>query len=278
MEKPRMGGPTRVGASRATMKAQGMTRLTWAMALGVVLAALVSAPAQWLSWAVSQLTHGQVQMRDARGSVWRGDAQWVLTSGEGGREALALPSRLAWQIQWVGFLSWQWRFQTDCCLTQPWRFTLIPSIDGLDLSLQGGASQWPLRWLGGLGAPWNTVGLDGFLGTKEVDLKVSWRPWHAQGLQIVGKADLEMAEVTSDLSTIKPLGDYKVLLVANENVSISLQTLRGHLNLQGQGTWNTKGLRFEGLAEAAKGYEAALMNVLGVLGQRRGERTVLKWV
>ena len=80
-----------------------------------------------------------------------------------------------------------------------------------------------------------------------------------------------------DLSTIKPLGDYKVLLVANENVSISLQTLRGHLNLQGQGTWNTKGLRFEGLAEAAKGYEAALMNVLGVLGQRRGERTVLKW-
>ena len=67
------------------------------------------------------------------------------------------------------------------------------------------------------------------------------------------------------------------MLMANDQVSIDLKTLQGHLNLQGQGTWTAKGLRFEGLAQAAQGYEAALMNVLGVLGPRSGPRTVLKW-
>ena len=259
------------------MKLRRFSSLPWAITLGVMCGVIRFAPAHGLAMAVSSMTHGQVQLRDAKGTLWQGDAQWVLTSGEGGREAAGLPSRLSWQMQWVDVLSWQWQFQADCCLPQPLRLTFAPSWRGFEMSLQGGASQWPLRWLGGLGAPWNTVGLGGRLVTQQVDFKVAWRPLDSRAMRLEGKVALEMAEVTSDLSTVKPLGHYRVMLMANDQVSIDLKTLQGHLNLQGQGTWTAKGLRFEGLAQAAQGYEAALMNVLGVLGPRSGPRTVLKW-
>jgi hypothetical protein len=36
-------------------------------------------------------------------------------------------------------------------------------------------------------------------------------------------------------------------------------------------------LKFEGEARANTGHETALANLLGVLGQRVGNRTVLRW-
>ena len=72
---------------------------TWGMALGLLLAGVLHAPAQWLATGVNAASRGHVQLRDAQGTVWRGNAQWVLTSGPGGQDALALPQRLHWQWQ-----------------------------------------------------------------------------------------------------------------------------------------------------------------------------------
>ena len=64
------------------------------VAVGALSALVLWAPAQWLANAVSSLSGERVQLRSPQGTVWRGSAQWVLTSGPGGQDALALPQRL----------------------------------------------------------------------------------------------------------------------------------------------------------------------------------------
>jgi hypothetical protein len=47
--------------------------------------------------------------------------------------------------------------------------------------------------------------------------------------------------------------------------------------MQGRGAFGARGFSFEGEARANTGHETALANLLGVLGQRLGNRTVLRW-
>jgi general secretion pathway protein N len=56
-----------------------------------------------------------------------------------------------------------------------------------------------------------------------------------------------------------------------------LATTDGRLLMQGRGAFGARGFSFEGEARANTGFEAALANLLGVLGQRVGNRTVLRW-
>ena len=44
---------------------------------GLVLALVVWAPARWLNVAVSRFSQGQVQLHDARGTIWSGSANVI---------------------------------------------------------------------------------------------------------------------------------------------------------------------------------------------------------
>ena len=84
----------------ATAKA----RAPWAWAvlgcfLGGLLTVLTFAPAQWLAQGVAFLTHGQLQLQEARGTLWQGSARVVLTGGLGSLDAQALPGRIDWTLQ-----------------------------------------------------------------------------------------------------------------------------------------------------------------------------------
>ena len=58
-------------------------RLAFAAAvLGLLLALLLFAPARWLASALDRASGGQVQLVNARGSVWSGQADLLLTGGE----------------------------------------------------------------------------------------------------------------------------------------------------------------------------------------------------
>jgi general secretion pathway protein N len=53
-------------------------------------------------------------------------------------------------------------------------------------------------------------------------------------------------------------------------MQVTLDTLEGSLQLQGRGEWQQGRLRFRGEAKAQTDAEAAVSNLLNVLGQRRG--------
>jgi general secretion pathway protein N len=248
-------------------------RLLWALLCGGVFALLWLAPAQWLAQAVQNLSRQHVQLRQVRGTVWNGSAQWVLTSGSGGREALALPQRVHWQLRPLWNAGVSLDLQADCCTAQTLQLQLHPDWHGLTLELTRADSVWPVQWLSGLGAPWNSMDLQGQLLLNSRGLQARWSggEW-----LLSGEASLELRELSSSLSTLKPLGTYVLQLQAGAVPVLTLQTREGRLQLEGRGSWQAGRFSFLGEARCKPGFESALNNLLGVLGQRAGDKTILR--
>ena len=251
-------------------------RWAWLGAAGGLLwATLLWAPARWLAAAVAQASHGQVQLRQAHGTVWQGDAVLTLTPGHASDEVRSLPSRLHWQ--W-GLKGWGLTLQlsSPCCTPQPMQWHLSYRDGGLALSLADQTSTWPLALLVGLGAPWNTLQAEGALQWQSNGLRLGWQQgrlrWH-------GQSQLLAQDLGSRLSTLRPMGSYRVSLqgthTGTDSPELRLETINGPLRLSGQGQWLGQRLRFQGEAQADEGFEAALSNLLNIIGRREGPRSRL---
>jgi general secretion pathway protein N len=89
-------------------------------------------------------------------------------------------------------------------------------------------------------------------------------------MDVNGRTTLEMADMASRLSPLKPLGSYQLALDwRGQQAQLELSSLKGPLLLSGKGSLNNGRLQFSGQAEAADGYEQSLGNLLNLLGQRR---------
>lgn len=248
---------------------------TWACAgacVGSVTALLILAPARWLAGAVHQFSHGQLQLSQAEGTVWAGTAQLALADGSGPQAAVRLPGRMQWQMR-VGWSHIAIQLQASCCTAKPIALTLTPRWKRLQLALADGESIWPARLFSGLGAPWNTVQLDGELRVVSKGVRAELTADH---LFIDGDLRLEARDLSSPLSSLRPMGSYRLTLGGGAQPSLRLETLGGGLQLSGQGGWTGWHLRFDGTASAAPAHEVELSNLLNIIGRRDGARSILK--
>ncbi len=96
-----------------------------------------------------------------------------------------------------------------------------------------------------------------------------------------GQLDLDLVNLSSRVSTLAPLGSYRLSLVADPAApglsTMHLSTTEGALLLTGLGTLGGPGgkARFNGEASSAPGREAALDNLLNIIGRRQGARSVI---
>jgi general secretion pathway protein N len=255
--------------------------IRWAAAgalLGVLVAWLAFAPAAWLAGALAAATDDRLLLADARGTVWQGSAVMVLTGGAGSRDASALPGRLHWALGLDG-AALALRARHACCINGELRLRLRPGLARLRLELppvQGAIGQWPAAWLAGLGTPWNTLQPTGSLQLWSPGLAVEtvqgrWR--------FSGDAQIELQTLASRLSTLEVLGSYRLSLhgdaAGTAAASMELSTASGPLQLAGSGQWAATGLRFTGQASAAPGAEAALNNLLNIIGRRQGALSLI---
>jgi len=246
--------------------------------IGALVAVLAYAPAAWLVDAVASATRQRVLLADARGTVWSGSAVAVLTGGEGSRDASSLPGRLSWTMHFRG-LGLELQLQHACCLNGTVALQLRPGLGRVEYTLlpsPGWIGQWPTALLGGLGTPWNTMQLGGTVRLVSPGLRIE----SVQGRQVVdGRADFELIGVSSRLSTLDSLGSYRLTLsgdAANPGIStLLLSTQDGALRLTGTGTVGPAGVRFRGEARASPTEEAALSNLLNIIGRRDGARSVI---
>ena len=246
----------------------------WAMGgvvLGVLLSVLVFAPARWLAAAVRQASNGQVLLEGAQGTVWSGSAQLTLTGGAGSMDSASLPSRLAWSLQ-PGLSGLTVQLSASCCLAQPWVLRLEPQWNALQMSLSDSPSIWPAQLLSGLGTPFNTLALQGQLALKTQGLTLSWA---AGRLQVAGQAQLDAQDLSSRLSTLRPMGSYRFALSGGTAPELLLSTLQGSLQLSGRGQWVGGKLRFVGEASSTPEHQAALSNLLNIIGRRDGARSLI---
>ena len=237
------------------------------LALGLAGSALALAPAHWMQSLWQNAGVAALQLDETQGSLWSGSGALTLRAGSG--EAVQLPGRVQWRLRpaWDG-LELQW--QADCCLQRPWRWSLQPHWGGARLRADDADSQWPASWLNGLGTPWNTLHPEGQLSLHTDGLSLDWT---AQRLHVDGRVQVDALHMASRLSTLRPLGSYRVQLQGGATPSLQLNTLEGALQLSGQGEWVGGRLRFRGEASARPEQQEALANLLNILGQRDGARS-----
>lgn len=252
-------------------------RTPWAWAalgavVGLIGATLWFAPAQWLANMVHQQSGARVLLGEARGSVWQGSAQLVLTGGSGSLSASRLPDRVEWTMRptWQGLAI---SLQASCCMASRWHLQLTPRWGGAALRMADHQSQWPAELLIGLGTPWNTVQAQGSLLFSSQGLSLEWVDGR---LMVAGSAQLDAQQISSRLSTLRPMGSYRLRLDGGSPAVLRLSTLEGSLQLNGSGQWIGSRLRFEGVASAAPDRLDALSNLLNILGRREGARSIIK--
>ncbi len=159
-----------------------------------------------------------------------------------------------------------------CCTPAPLALKVSGTWNGARLEVANGESQWPAAVLTGLGTPWNTLQPEGALALSTQGLSVEWIEGR---LIMAGRAQLEARQISSRLSTLKPMGSYRITLNGGTTSTLQLETIEGSLQLTGSGRWVGSRLRFDGVATAAPEREAALANLLNIIGRRNGPRSII---
>jgi general secretion pathway protein N len=158
-------------------------------------------------------------------------------------------------------------------MAQPWLVAARPRWGGAVVTLADGQARLPALLLAGLGTPWNTLQPEGQLSLSTQALVIDL---NAGRLVLSGRALLEAHGVSSRLSTLKPMGSYRVTLAGGTPTTVQLETLEGNLQLSGSGQWVGSRLRFDGVATAAPEFTDVLSNLLNIIGRRDGVRSLIK--
>lgn len=248
--------------------------LLWVVAAiaSVTITALIFLPASWLAVLLEKQSGGKLSLGDVQGSFWRGSAFIGVASGMNGPVTPLFPGRFSWRISpavLIGQLDVE--LENSQVLSQPAKVT-------------GNLSQWrlaaaslslPPERLEGLGAPLNTIGPSG-------QIRLSWNGLeftrYETKIDVTGMMQLELADMGSRLSSIKPLGSYRLSFDWHgQTADVVLLTVNGPMMLSGTGSLNGGRFQFSGKAFAEAGQEERLANLLNLLGQRRkdGERDVI---
>ncbi len=240
--------------------------MLWLLLIVAVVAAtlLVCAPASWLAALVEQKTGGRLTLGDAQGTLWRGSAfVGGAASGDGPVTPL-LPGRFAWRVSPLSLFGMvDLRLENPDALAQP-------------VTFRGSWSQWqlspsalllPAEGLAGLGAPLNTVAPTGAMRLSWTTLELALAD---RTVAVNGRTTLEMTDMASTLSAVRPLGSYALALDWHgQQAQLNLSSQKGPLLLSGTGSLQHGRVQFSGQAQAAEGYEETLANLLNLLGQRR---------
>ena len=276
-------------------------------AIGLAVGIVVSLPASLLASAVANATNDQFLLAEAEGTIWSGSAITVLTGGAGSHDASVLPTRLEWTLRprWNGV---SLHLTQDCCLAHgmdlrlrrtldAWQVNIIgpdergqevasaakvtPGMSGADSAALAAATplgQWPMGWLEGRGFPWNTIHPGGVLTLSTHNLSFALKNGHWSTL---GSAQVEIRQASSRLTTLDSLGTYRVLIQPDPSTQIRpgdgasrdlvwISTIDGALLIDGRGLIGATGVRIRAEAHAAAGSEAALNNLLNLIGRRNG--------
>ncbi len=238
----------------------------WLLAgvVSVTATLIAFCPAAWMASALEAQTGGRLTLGDAQGTLWQGSA--FVGGAPSGADPVTplLPGRFSWRLSPLVLLGQvSLELQNPAALSQ-------------SLGITGSWNQWqvtpaaislPAERLAALGAPLNTIQPSG-------QMRLSWEPLQVtrrdNAVDVNGRMILQLSDIASRLSPIKPLGAYQMIMDwRGRQAQLTLKTLKGPLLLTGSGTLNNGHFQFSGRAEAEEGQEERLANLLNLLGQRR---------
>ncbi len=251
------------------------------VAVGAFFTALVvlilSAPASFADVGLNQATQGRLRLADASGTLWRGKGKLVLADLGADVASdvksqtvtgLVLPGEFEWTI--AGLPLFLGRISAQ--MSGVGLITPIQLEGGLnELKISASRLVLPTVDLSRMGSPWNTF-------KPQASLDVRWDNMVLRQGQFDGKAAFELKDIASALTSVRPLGSYRVDVVGSgASADVKLLTTQGPLNLTGNGVWNARqGLRLSIEALADESAKVKLQTLLSLMGRRDGEKTIIR--
>ena len=242
--------------------------------VGIIIALVGFAPATLADWGLQKATAGRLGLAETQGTVWRGSGRLVLIDvndrsvGLRTMPGVAVPGRLDWTVSKLPLLLGI----VDADLRLAGMSNAVRLSGGLtEMRIGAGQVSLPSVDLGRLGSPWNTIKPAGALALR-------WDEMVLREGSFNGKANIELRNMASALTPVNPLGSYRINVEGEGNrAKLNIVTINGPLRLDGDGTWTARrGVQFTAFAVAEEQERARLRTLLGLIGRRQGDKTLIK--
>ena len=224
------------------------------------LALLVSAPATLIDARLAQASGGALRLAEATGTLWSGTGQIEILDSS---RSSGIAKSIAWRIRPAYLLRGELRYEVTLDRA-PRHFPVTMSLSRIeiadaDVTLPAAALALGIPKLAALGL------------TGDMQLHIARLAVGRDAIQ--GNATLQWHDAGSAFTRVSPLGDYELRLEGNgATVHASLRTLRGPLQLDGQGSWE-RGRRpvFQGNARVPPPQQEQLSPLLRMIAIDHGQ-------
>ena len=188
---------------------------------------VIEMPASWFAWGLNSYTHNTVRLDPLSGSLWHGKGRLVIYYPQ------TVPHDFG-QTEWSINPFWLLTGRVQLALQTNAPDRQIKTTLGIakgSFFIEDTDAAFPATFVSQLYPPATLIGPQG-----QVRLRTSGLVFSQQNLE--GNATLEWQGAGSSLSNVQPLGDYRLEIVgAGKMANLKLSTVRGALELSGQGQW-----------------------------------------
>lgn len=238
-----------------------MKKIGWGIlalfTVAFVTTLIVTAPATLLAKIVERASKGQFVLANATGTLWKGAAMPAIRQRSGSFLAL---EKLHWDIallpMFTGKIVTQFRWD-NMGQVQP----MVATVQLSQIELRNAVFPLQAGVLAELAPMLQPLQLSGQINIKSDAFTIS-----RAGMK--GNAVAEWLDAGSVLSTVNPLGSYRINLTgAGERLDISLMTVSGVLLLEGKGSLAlNRGMKFDATARASADSKGSIDELLSNLG------------
>jgi general secretion pathway protein N len=191
---------------------------------------IVEMPASWFAWGLNRYTQGTVRLDPIVGSLWGGNGRLVVYYP---RTAPHEFGQTEWRINpfWLIAGRVQLTLQTN---HQDRQIKTTLGVASNSFMLKDTEAELPAAFVAQIYTPLSLISPQGKVRISTEGLTLSPD-------KVEGAAALEWLNAGSSLSSVQPLGDYRLEITgAEKNANLKLTTLRGDLEFTGQGQWQTQ--------------------------------------
>lgn len=224
---------------------------------------VIEMPASWLAWGLNRYSQGSVRLDPIAGTLWSGKGRLAINYPQ------ATPHDFGpaeWRIN--PFWLFAGRFQVSLQVggqDQDRRIKTTLAVARDHFLLKNTEAEFPATFVAQIYAPLSLISPQGKVRIMAPEFMLA-----AERSQ--GTASLEWLNAGSGLSSVQPLGDYRLDITgAEKNADLKLTTLRGDLEFTGQGQWQpgTGQLQINGSA-LPRNQLSKLEPLLNLLGNDQG--------
>lgn len=222
---------------------------------------VATVPAGWLAWGITRLTTGAVAIDQVQGSLWHGNGRLIVYYPQ------ATPQNLGqteWRINPLWLAAARLRIAIKAIGAES-EISTIVAVAPSKLIMDNAQISASAHLASELYSPLSLLAPKGRLRLNAKELRLDRDGLH-------GSAQIFWDRAGSRLSSVHPLGDYRLDVDgAGQTTSFKLATLRGALELTGQGRWQPLGsgmLQMTGVA-TAKARQQELEPLLRLMGSRQ---------